>query len=251
MRSRFFTVMAGTQLAVVLSGFTPTLYLRGYFQAPELPGYLAFHGLVLTAWFALQLLQARLANTRRMRWHRALGWVGAAVAVGVVVTSALAAVGTLEHPRVQFPMELPQPAGMELIERKSASLFNTLALLLIFTVLLTAALLQRHRPTSHKRLMSIASAVIASAAAFRWPFLLAGLGVSPQLSLAIGGRAGIVVSLLLIAAVAVYDTVTVRRVLPATWWGAGVTVSVYMLVFPLGATQFGLAWAASMMHGAG
>jgi hypothetical protein len=243
--------MAGIQLAILLSGFAPTLYMRSYFRAPELPAYLFVHGFVLTAWFVLLLLQARLANTRRMVWHRLLGWIGAAVAVAVVVTSALAAVGTLQHPRVQFPIEPPRPSGAELLEQKSASFFNTSALLLIFTVLITAALVLRHKPAVHKRLISIASTVIVSAAAFRWPFLLAGLGVSPEVSLAIGGRAGIVVSLLLMAAVAIHDKLKLRHVLPATWWGTGITVSLYLLVFQVSSTHMGRAWVAQMMHDAG
>jgi hypothetical protein len=243
--------MAGIQLAIVLSGFAPTLYMRSYFAAPELPAYLFVHGLVLTAWFILLLLQARLANTRRHGWHWFIGWIGAAVAVGVVATSALAAAGTLQHPRVQFPIEPPRPSGAELLEQKSASFFNTAALLLIFAVLVTAAFALRNKPTHHKRLISIASAVIASAAAFRWPFLLAGLGVSPEVSLAIGGRAGIVVSTLLITAVAIHDKLTLRHVSRATWWGAGVAISIYLLVLPLSATRMGLAWVARIMHDAG
>jgi len=249
-RSRFFAVIAAIQLAIVLTGFAPTLYMRGYFQAPQLPQHLSFHGLVLTAWFALLLLQTGLVD-RRMRWHRSLGWLGAAVAVGVVVTSALAAVRTLEHPRMQFPMELPQPLGAELLEQKSAGFFNTSALILIFTVLITAAVLQRHKPAVHKRLMLIASAAIVSAAAFRWTFLLAGLGVPADISFAIGGRAGIVVSLILIATVAIHDKLTLRRVLPATVWGAGVTVALYLLVFQLRSTHMALAWVAQVMRGAG
>jgi hypothetical protein len=243
--------MAGVQLAVVLSGFAPTFYMRSYFAAPELPMYLFVHGIVLTAWFVLLLLQARLANTRQHGWHWFLGWIGAAVAVGVVVTSALAAAGTLQHPRVQFPIEPPRPSGAQLLEQKSVSFFNTAALLLIFAVLVTAAFALRNKPAHHKRLISIASAVIASAAAFRWPFLLAGLGVSPEAAIDIGGRAGIVVSALLIAAVAIHDKLTLRHVSRATWWGAGVTVSIYLLVLPLSATPLGLAWVAQIMHHTG
>jgi hypothetical protein len=250
-RSSFFTVMAGIQLAIVLSGFAPTFYLRSYFAAPELPMYLLVHGIVLTAWFVLLLVQSWLGRTRQHGWHWFIGWIGAAVAVGVVVTSALAATGTLEHPRVQFPIEPPRPVGAELLEQRSVSFFNTLALLLIFAVLVTAAFFLRNKPTHHKRLVSIASAAMASAAAFRWPFLLAGLGVSPEAAIAIGGRAGMIVSTLLIAAIALYDKLTLRHVARATWWGAGVVATIYVLVLPMSTTRMGLAWVARIMHDAG
>jgi hypothetical protein len=243
--------MAGIQLAIVLTGFAPTLYMRSYFQAPQLPGYLFLHGLVLTVWFALLLLQTGLVGGRRIIWHRWLGCVGAVVAVGVVLTSVMAAVGTLEHPRVQFPVELPQPSGVDLVEQKAAGFFNTSALLLIFAVLTTAALLVRHKPAIHKRLMLIGSAGLVSAAAFRWTFLLIGLGVSPEGAIAIAGRSGLFVSLSLIAIVAIYDKLSLRRVLPATFWGAGITVLLYLLVFQLHSTDVAHAWIARTMHLAG
>jgi hypothetical protein len=247
-RHGFFTVMAAVQLLIVLTGFAPTLYLRRYFHAPQLPWYLAVHGMLLTAWFALLLLQPLLIGRGRLLWHRRLGVVALAVAMGVVASSIAAAVGTLQHPRVQFPVELPQPTGAALLQQKSAGFFNTAGLVLIFSVLVTAAIVLAHKAAIHKRLMLIASAAIVSAAAFRWTFLLAGLGVSPEVSFAIGGRAGIVVSLLLIAIVAVYDKRTLGRVLPVTVWGAVVAVGLPILAFQLHSTPVALEWVQKIMH---
>lgn len=84
----FFTYAAVLMLAGVLAGFAPTFFLRPvYFQSP-LPWYLVAHGVVMTLWFLLLAAQTFLAESRRLRWHRPLGWAGIAVAVLVLVSSA-------------------------------------------------------------------------------------------------------------------------------------------------------------------
>lgn len=50
-RSRFYAGMSGMLLLIVLAGFSRTLYLRAFFDVPEIPAYVALHGIVLTAWF--------------------------------------------------------------------------------------------------------------------------------------------------------------------------------------------------------
>lgn len=246
--SRFFAGMAAILLAIMLTGFAPTLYLRNYFQAPELPLHLFIHGSVMTLWFTLLLVQTGLTRRNRMAWHRYLGLLGMWVAVAVVVTSTLAAFGQLETTRMQFRVTDPQPVGLNPVERKSAEFFSTMGLILVFAVLTTAAILQVHKPAVHKRLMLIGSAAVVGAAAYRWTFLLTGLGVSPEISFAIGGQAGTILPLILIASIAVYDKVIAGRVLAATLWGAGITVVLRLLVFQLRNTDVALAWVSKMMH---
>lgn len=48
---------------------------------------LVIHGIVTSLWFLLLPVQGYLAETRRLRWHRPLGWAGVLVAVLIVVTS--------------------------------------------------------------------------------------------------------------------------------------------------------------------
>jgi hypothetical protein len=48
-RNRFFLGMTLAMAAVVLAGFTPTLFGRAAFNVPKMPAYLYLHGLTLTA----------------------------------------------------------------------------------------------------------------------------------------------------------------------------------------------------------
>ena len=84
-RDRFFIVMTGLMLVIVLVGFAHTLYLRVLFDLPEIPAQLYVHGTVLTIWFSLAFVQTWLIATDRTAIHRRLGVAGMIVAVGVVV----------------------------------------------------------------------------------------------------------------------------------------------------------------------
>ena len=59
-RSIFFVSMSGILLLIVLLGFSPTLYLRAYFDASDVPIYLLIHGAFLTAWFVWFFVQTSL-----------------------------------------------------------------------------------------------------------------------------------------------------------------------------------------------
>lgn len=83
----FFSVVSMVMLAGVLVGFAPTFFLRPAYFPTALSTLLIVHGSVMTAWFVLVPVQSLLAETRRLRWHRPLGWAGVAVAVLVVVSS--------------------------------------------------------------------------------------------------------------------------------------------------------------------
>jgi hypothetical protein len=65
-RSRFFLVMSGVLLLVVLVGFARTLYLRPLFDVLPVPGYLILHGAVTTAWFVGVSLQTSLVAARKV-----------------------------------------------------------------------------------------------------------------------------------------------------------------------------------------
>jgi len=75
-RDPFFAAMSAVILAIVLSGFAPTLYLRPVFKPLPIPGYLYLHGIVLTSWFVWFTMQTFLIQSRRTALHRRLGVAG-------------------------------------------------------------------------------------------------------------------------------------------------------------------------------
>jgi len=89
-RDPFFAAMSAVILAIVLSGFAPTLYLRPVFKPLPIPGYLYLHGIVLTSWFVWFTMQTFLIQSRRTALHRRLGVAGAVLAVAVPFAGLLA-----------------------------------------------------------------------------------------------------------------------------------------------------------------
>ncbi len=73
-RDRFFTGMTLAMAAIVLAGFTPTLFGRAFFNVSKMPGYLFAHGIALTGWYALLATQGLLVANRNLALHRRLGW---------------------------------------------------------------------------------------------------------------------------------------------------------------------------------
>src|SRR5512140_2059096 len=68
----FFVVMAGTLVAIVAAGFAPSFYLRAFSADPSgavqraLPTHIVAHGIALTLWFALFLVQTTLVASGRL-----------------------------------------------------------------------------------------------------------------------------------------------------------------------------------------
>jgi len=48
---RYFLFASATLLALLIIGFSPTLFLKTVFDAPELPIHLHVHGAIITLWF--------------------------------------------------------------------------------------------------------------------------------------------------------------------------------------------------------
>ena len=69
---------------VVFAGFAPTYYLSSLFGAADLNTLKHIHGVVMTSWFVLFFVQARLAATGRIAIHRQLGLAGVFLAILVV-----------------------------------------------------------------------------------------------------------------------------------------------------------------------
>src|SRR5262245_40462685 len=87
--SRFYVGMPSALLLIVLAGFTPTLYLRAFFNVPAIPVSVFVHGLVLTAWFVAFFLQTAFVAAHRTDLHRRVGWVGGGLGVAVLATSTV------------------------------------------------------------------------------------------------------------------------------------------------------------------
>lgn len=220
-RSRFYVGMSSALLLIVLAGFTPTLYLRAFFNVPEIPVFVFVHGIVLTAWFVGFFLQTALVAVRRTDIHRRLGWVLAGLGV-IVLASSTAVTLNMVPRRVALGMDIEAR-----IARFSGIVWSDFAALLAFTIFLSTAIALRRHPESHKRLMLLSSiSLVAPALArifLRWP-VFAGLDIV----------LGLVGQLLFVLALGLYDLVSRKRVHPVTLLGGSffmgaMLVSIYVI----------------------
>lgn len=221
-RPAFFTAAAIVALAVVFAGFARTYYLKLAFGTPELPSLVHLHGAVMTLWFTLFLVQAQLVASRRIDLHRRIGWVGAAVAVLVLAIGTTTAIEAVRLGHTPGPPPL-------------VFLAIPLGDMLVFAVLVGAAIALRRRGDYHKRLMATASIGILTAAIARIPLDAWQAGGLP---LFFGATD------LLLLGLVLTDTIRQRRLHPAFAWGLAIVILSQAARFAVAGTPQWHAFAA-------
>jgi hypothetical protein len=201
---RFYSFMSLAIFAAVYVGFAKTFFLRPWFPeatavaAPEPFFYL--HGAVFATWFVLLVVQPNLVAAGRTDLHRMVGKFGAAVAASMVVVGVVGAV--IAARREGGFMGVPIPPAQ----------FLTIPLMdmVMFTVLVGAALVKRRDVQAHKRLMLIGSIAVMDAAVARWP----GIGATSNPVVTF-----FVLTDLFLVPLVIWDLRTRGRLHPATLWG--------------------------------
>jgi hypothetical protein len=221
----FYTGMAVAAALAVLVGFSPTYYLRPYFQTTPLDTAFRVHGFVFSAWMALFVAQTSLVAARRTPIHRKLGWAGACLAVLMVVVALNAAVHGAQRDIA---------AGYE---EQALSFFTTPVLsMVMFATLVGLAVASRGRPETHKRLMLLATLSLLDAATARWPIP----GITP-----LGYYAA---TDAFIAAAMLYDFASRRAISPVYLYGGLAIVVEQWARDALGATAVWQAFAARVLE---
>jgi hypothetical protein len=156
----FFTTFSVLMLLIVLVGFAPSYFLRGAVFAP-LPSVLVhLHGAVFSAWIILFVVQSSLVAAGNVRLHRKLGWLGAVLAVLMVVLGTLAPFGTLRR-----GAELPS------FFTPKSFLFGNVIGIVIFGAYVSGAVWKRNNRKVHKRVLLIANVMLMPPALSRIPFV--------------------------------------------------------------------------------
>jgi hypothetical protein len=210
--------MASVLLVIVAVGFAPSFYLPGILRPEQaaagglnLPPYIVLHGIAITLWYLLLLIQSLLIAKRRVRVHRALGMGGAALGAALVPLSLLVVTRSVARSNLGV---LP--------------VIGDFGLLALFTILVTLGIHFRSKPKVHKRLMLIASIGLVAPAMARWPGAHAALPLSV-----------IIPQLTMYGAIIVHDIVTGRRVHLATAWGVAAYVVTMGVSVALANTEIG------------
>jgi hypothetical protein len=222
----FYTGMAVAAALTVALGFSRTYFLRPYFQTTPLDAEFHVHGLVFSAWIALFVVQTSLVAAQRTAWHRTLGWVGACLAVLMVVVALNAALHGAHRDIA---------AGQA---QEALAFFTTPVLsMAMFAALVALAVAFRARPETHKRLMLLATLSLLDAAVARWPIP----------SIADRALAYYAVTDAFIAAAILYDFFSRRSVSPVYLYGGLAIVVEQWSRDPLGATPVWLALATKIL----
>jgi len=216
-RGFYFYAVLGAAI-IVFAGFAQSYFLKGFFGTPPLYPLLHLHGLVMTSWFVLFATQSWLIEAHRVRLHRRLGIFGALLAATILVVGA--AVVTINAREGRVPPAAPIPVVV----------FLSYANLLVFGVLVGAAIYFRSRSEFHKRLMLLGTLNLLTAAVTRIPlaFIQSG-GLLTVFGLP---------DLFIVACVA-YDTLRRRGLHPAFAWGALLSIAWPVLAIWIGGSS---AW---------
>ena len=216
-----FVAAAITVAVLVFIGFSRTFYLRGVFGGPPLSGLLVLHGIVMTMWIVVFIAQIALVAAGRTDLHRGLGVAGALVAMSIVFVGFSAGIDAGRRGFSPSPQVTPVAfMAVPLID------------VLVFATLIVAALVNRRRPATHKRLMLLATLGILTPAIARLP-----IDAMKQAGL----PAFFGVTVFCVVVVVLFDTVRNRRLHPAFAWGAAFLIASIPFRILLSQTD---AWAS-------
>jgi hypothetical protein len=219
-RPIFIAVISAT-LVLALVGFAPSYYLGFWFDAPPLKFWVHVHALLFTAWLVLLLVQSTLIRVRKPAIHARLGQWGMAVAVLMVITSLVVILGK------------PRPT-----EAARAFIFTPLLSLVMFSVMVAAALRKRRDGAAHKRLMLLATALFMGAPITR---IMVMVDVTPGPYLH-----HVLTYVLVFVPLVVHDLWRLGRLHPATLWGGLFLFMRHPLQGPIANTETWQRFAAAV-----
>ncbi|MGH8378950.1 MAG: hypothetical protein ACRER7_08330 [Gammaproteobacteria bacterium] len=223
---RFYLGISLVFLALVFWTFARTFYLKAFFTAPALSPLLHIHGVVMSGWVVLLVVQTSLIAAHRVQWHRRLGVFGAGWAVLVVilgsVTTVHAAAREVRGHTAQAA-EFVTVMGLDLLQ------------MLFFAGFVAAAICLRRRSDYHKRLMLLTIACLLPDALARLP---GNFMTDPLILLGMNGW--------VLACVGI-DTLRHHRLHPVLGWGGAVFLGAFNLALPLMNTPAWITFASRLV----
>ncbi len=209
-RSSFFLYMTFLFLAIALTGFSTTFFIplaRGTFHAPPV---IHVHGVFVFGWLLFLIWQALLIRQRKGGVHRRLGWLGAGIAVGVVVTAVLVGLHATRR-------DLAAGGDAFIL----GQFVNILIEMAIFGGMVGAAIIHRRKPEVHKRLLMLATISALAPAWLRFRHFMPFVP-NPFVTFSL-----LADSLLLVAIAR--DWIVLKRVHPVYLWAGGAMVALHVI----------------------
>jgi hypothetical protein len=224
--------MAAVCAVAAFAGFAPTYWLQlpaGTFVGSPL---VHLHGLLFSAWTIYLLLQTILAARGRIGRHRSWGLLGISLATAMVGVGFLVANDVLAA-------RLAAGFG----DRARAFHIASTSMIMLFGVLVAAAIVFVGRPEIHKRLMLLATVSMIPPAIARL-FFAVSVGIGPGLRPGLGPPRTVASVLapalladVLILVGVIHDMRTRGRPHPAYVIGGALMLAVQVLRGPASTTQ--------------
>ena len=115
------------------------------------------HGTMAFGWLCLYFIQATLIRYNNFRLHKALGPLGIFIAIGTALTMLPAGVYQVQN-------DLNRGVG----EASYSNMVGVTTTAIMFLTIVTAGILNRNNPQTHKRLMLLATILVLWVAWFRF-----------------------------------------------------------------------------------
>ncbi|HJU41283.1 MAG TPA: hypothetical protein VJ691_00655 [Vicinamibacterales bacterium] len=158
---QFYVGITVFLIATVVTGFWRTYFGTLLTGGVTRPLVMHLHGAVFTGWMALLLLQVGLAAAGNVRAHRRLGTFGIGYGALVLVMGSIVTIAApVMHVR----------AGRWTVDAAAAFLLLPIVDMILFAGFFGAAIVNRHKPEIHKRLILAATVALAFAAVARMNF---------------------------------------------------------------------------------
>lgn len=162
---RLFYVVAAVAMLIFTAGGFRNFYLHG--RAPwggmttRIVPLIVAHGLAMSGWVILFLVQSILIRSGRRRLHVVIGPVGGVLAAAIVILgTTVAPLSVHFSPQIYADLGGPRPF-----------LATMLVQMLSFGTFVGIGLVYRRRPEIHRPMMLLATIVIQSGALGRFPYI--------------------------------------------------------------------------------
>jgi hypothetical protein len=155
----FYLAMAVLIAAVVVYGFSRTIFENLIHPADPRPRVLYVHAVVFASWVVLLNLQSALIRTRNVQLHRKIG--SAAIALGMAIPAVGVATG------IAMAEFNTRHGSTDEAQFLIVPIFDMIA----FSIVFGLAVWWRRKPEFHRRLMLIAACGLTVAAFNRFPIV--------------------------------------------------------------------------------
>jgi len=158
--SRFYLLITTLLLLVVLLGFGPRFFLRPFFEQPrhlqmeQLPIQFMLHGILMTLWYVLLVVQSALVNSRNVHLHMRLGWGLGVIAVLAVISAIPVMMGFAPRMVELGFLDVQNP---DRVWFQSLQWTNDIFALITFSAMVCIGFLFRTNKALHRTMMLFAS----------------------------------------------------------------------------------------------